>query len=324
VQAVPVAESARLPFARVRWPIRIALGLLTLVTGLVILLLASSYLFNLATDGEGTPVTELWHGRFVTADGVLTAYREWGSHGSPIVLVGGFLEPSFVWRDVGPRLARAGHRVYALDLDGFGYSKRRGPWTLKEWADQTEGFMRALWIHRPAVVGHSLGAAVAIELARRGLAARTVLVDGDALTTGGPPRFVSDLLARSPLVTSALRLSVDWDWPASLVIANAYGPNHPKIDHTEVEDWTDQLRADGADHAINRIVAHGIQGFSRAQLQAVRTDATVVWGSEDSVDSVSAGRQTAGDLHARFVLVPGAGHLALLTDPAAVARAIGG
>ena len=119
---------------------------------------------------------------------MLTAYRSWGRRGSPIVLVGGFLEPSFVWEDVGPLLARAGHRVYALDLDGFGYSERRGPWTLGEWADQVQGFMRALGISRPVVVGHSLGAAVAVEVARRGVASRAVLVDGDALDSGGPPR----------------------------------------------------------------------------------------------------------------------------------------
>ncbi len=298
------------------------LGLLVLAAGVFALLLASSYLFNLATDGEGKPVTELWHGRFVTADGVLTAYREWGSHGSPILLIGGFLEPSFVWDEVGPRLARAGHRVYALDLDGFGYTQRHGPWTLQEWADQSQGFMRALGIEKPVVVGHSLGAAVAVELVRRGLASRTVLLDGDALETGGPPAVVRSLLAASPFVTSALRLSMDWDWPVTLILENAYGPTHPKLDHATVAPWTDQFRADGADNAIAQIVRHGIQGFTRSQLQAVRTRATVVWGSEDAVDSVSLGKQTASDLHARFVLIPGAGHLTLLTDPAAVARAI--
>lgn len=305
-----------------KWLLRIVLGLLTLAVSLAIMLLAASYLFNLATNGEGKPVTELWHGKFVTADGVLTAYREWGSHGSPIVLIGGFIEPSFVWDEVGPRLAQAGHRVYALDLDGFGYSARRGPWTLSEWADQTEDFMKVLGIKLPVVVGHSLGAAVAIELVRRGLVSRTVLVDGDALNTGSPPGFVRAILARSPFVATALRLSLVWDWPAKLVMANAYGSKHPKFDHALVAEWTGQFRADGADHAIAEMIKHGVQGFTRAQLQAVRVEATVVWGSKDAVDPVSAGRQTARDLHARFVLIPGAGHLGLLTDPAAVASAI--
>jgi len=297
-------------------------GLGVLVVSLLVLVLASSYVFNLATNGESRPVTALWHGRFVEADGVLTAYRQWGSSGSPILLVGGFLEPSFVWDAVGPLLARAGHRVYAFDLDGFGYSARRGPWTLEEWADQAGGFMRALDIHHPIVVGHSLGAAVAVELARRGGVARVVLVDGDALRTGGPPHFLGTLLSHSPLVTSALRLSMDWDWPVSEILANAYGPVHPTLDHALIARWTDQFRSDGADNALSAIVGNGIQGFSRSQLQALHIHATVVWGSRDGVDAESAGRQTASDLGARFVLVPGAGHLSLLSDPQAVARAI--
>lgn len=307
---------------RVRWLLRILVGLLTLVASVVVVALVGSYIFNLSTNGQGRPVTELWHGRFVEADGVLTAYRAWGSHGSPIVLVGGFLEPSFIWDDVGPLLARAGHRVYALDLDGFGYSERRGPFTLAEWADQVQGFMHVLHIDDPVIVGHSLGAAVAVEVARRGSATRAVLLDGDALTSGGPPAFVRSFLSHSPLVTSALRLSLDWDWPVEEILANAYGPHHPRLNHALVARWTDQFRAADADQALNVIVSHGIQGFSRRALQALRIHATVVWGSADSVDSPGAGRQTAHDLHARFVLVPGGGHLALLTSPALVASAI--
>lgn len=111
-----------------RLVLKLVAALVALVVWLVVLTTVGSFVFNIATAGEGKPVTELWHGRFVNADGVKTAYREWGSHGSPIVLIGGFVEPSFVWNEVAPLLARD-HRVYALDLDGFGYSARRGPWT---------------------------------------------------------------------------------------------------------------------------------------------------------------------------------------------------
>jgi pimeloyl-ACP methyl ester carboxylesterase len=40
------------------------------------------------------------------------------------------------------------------------------------------------------------------------------------------------------------------------------------------------------------------------------------------VDPLSPGRETAADLHARLVVIKGAGHLSILTHPAAVARAI--
>ena len=301
--------------------LRVAAGLGLLLVSLLAVLTIASISFNLATSAGNKPVRSLWAGRFVKADGVLTAYRTWGSHGTPVVLVGGFVEPSFVWNKVAPILART-HRVYALDLDGFGYSKRRGPWTLSEWGDQVQGFMRSLSIERPIVVGHSLGAAVALELARRGGVSRVVLLDGDALGSGGPPPFLRTLLAHTPFVTSALRLVTRWDWPVRQALANAYGPHHPKIDHALASRWTRPFQAKGADHALETMARRQLPGLSRSTVQALDARATVVWGAEDSVDSLRSGRQTAADLHARFVLIPGAGHLSLLTAPAAVARAI--
>lgn len=304
-----------------RLVLKLLAALVALVVWLVVLMTIGSFVFNLATAGEGKPVTELWHGRFVQADGVLTAYREWGSHGSPIVLIGGFVEPSFVWNDVGPLLAR-NHRVYALDLDGFGYSARRGPWTLKEWGDQVQDFMRVLHITQPVVVGHSLGAAVAVTVAQRGLASRIVLLDGDALSTGGAPSLVRDVFAHTPYVTSGLRLATRWNWPAKKLLLRAYGPDHPPVTDAMIDRWTRPFDADGADHAIATMADRPLAGLPRAALQALHVKATVVWGTHDEVDPRSAGEQTARDLRAPFVTIPGAGHLTMLSNPAAVASAI--
>ena len=300
---------------------RILRGIVVVIVGLLATLTIASFVFNAVTSGAGKPVRTLWPGRFVEAGGVLTAFQQWGSRGSPVVLIGGFVEPSFVWNDVAPLLAR-GHRVYALDLDGFGFTERHGPWTLAEWGDQVQSFMRTLDISRPIVVGHSLGAAVAVELARRGLASRVVLLDGDALNSGGAPWFVPDILVHTPFITSALRLATRWDWPVEQVLANAYGPGHPPIDHALVKRWTKQLQAKGAEHALETMAGRTIPGFPRAALQQLHIRATVVWGDRDDVDDLKHGRQTAHDLHARFVLIRTAGHLSMLTRPQAVARAI--
>ncbi len=68
---------------------------------------------------------------------------------------------------------------------------------------------------------------------------------------------------------------------------------------------------------------NGLAGFTRPELQKLKVKARVVWGAEDTVDSPAAGRTTARDLRAPFVEIPGAGHLSMLTAPAAVAAGIG-
>jgi pimeloyl-ACP methyl ester carboxylesterase len=297
---------------------RILRWFLTAVVALIVLVTVASVVFNAVTSDADVPVTALWHGPFVRTDGFLTAYRRWGTHGTPIVLVGGFFEPSFVWDRVGPLLGRT-HRVYALDLDGFGYTERRGPWTLQEWGDQLTAFERALRLRQPIVVGHSLGAAVAVEAARRGLASRIVLLDGDALRSGGPPGWVRSVVLHTPFFTTAYRLATRWSWPVHRALSNAYG-SHPQT--IPVSRWTKQLRAQGARDAVRGLLSHGIAGVTRAELRATRAQATVIWGAEDEVDSREAGLGTAHDLHARFIVIPGAPHLSMLVAPRAVAAAI--
>jgi pimeloyl-ACP methyl ester carboxylesterase len=296
---------------------RIALVLVGLLVGLLAVLTLASVAYNLATSDPNVPVTKLWHGPFAGG----TAYRQWGSHGPAVILLGGFLEPSFVWGGVGTLLGRD-HRVYALDLDGFGYTVRHGPYTLAHWADQVQAFDRRLGLRRPVVVGHSLGAAVAVELARRGAASKAVLLDGDAVAEGGPPSLVRDVLVHTPFFTTLYRLATNADWVVRRVLKNAYGPLHPPLGAALVDRWTDQFRAKGARQALQGIAKAGIAGFSRSALASTHVRALVLWGARDGVDSASAGRETARDLHARFVLLPGAGHLSMTESPAAIVRSL--
>jgi pimeloyl-ACP methyl ester carboxylesterase len=294
----------------------ILLVIVGFIVGVAVVATLGSVTYNLATSDPNVPVQKLWHGKFVRTDGYLTAYREWGTGAQQqqIVLIGGFLEPTFVWDQVAPLLARGFH-VYALDLDGFGYTQRHGPWTLAHWGDQVQAFMRAEGIKRPIVVGHSLGAAVAVELARRHLASGIVLVDGDALRTGGPPQIVRTALVHSPFFTTIYRFLLRSPWAVKRLLHQAYGTYHPALDNLEVKRWTNPFRAAGARQALQGIAKNGIAGFTRPQLRKVVVPALVVWGANDKVDSISAGRATAQDLHARFVSVPRAGHLSMFTSP---------
>ena len=147
---------------------------------------AFSLIYNAATAGRARVPAGLTYVR--TAD-LTTRYRVWGSGGSPIVLVHGAAESADTWETLAEALARD-HRVYALDLDGSGYTSRRAPYTVEHQTRQLLAFLDALRIDRPVLVAHSAGAAVAAEAVLREprRAGGLLFLDGDALAGGaGPP-----------------------------------------------------------------------------------------------------------------------------------------
>jgi pimeloyl-ACP methyl ester carboxylesterase len=298
---------------------RMGIGVLAIALGVT----GCSAAYDAATSPHEHPARSLApSGRFVEAGGVLTHYERFGTRGSPIVLVGGFLEPSEVWDGVARTLARH-HRVLAMDLAGFGYSERSGHYRLADWQRQLDAFMRALGLSRALLAGHSLGAGVvaAEALAHPARASGIVLVDGDALAGGGGPGFLRDLIV-DPYRTSAFRIVLGWDWAMGEIIRRAYAPDPVHIDARELERWRRPLHVAGTEAALARMLSNGIQGLQLGDLARVRAPSTVVFGQDDSSVPVTSGRRVASVLHAPITIIPHAGHLALISHPGAVAAVI--
>lgn len=278
--------------------------------------------YNAATAARIEPATELYSGPFAPVDGKLVAYRRWGRSGTPIVLLGGFVEPTNVWQSVGRRLA-ATHRVFALDLPPFGYTQRKGPYTLPSWIALVHDFDAHFGLRRPVIVGHSLGAAVAVGEALdhpRELGG-IVLLDGDAIAAGGAPSWLTELLV-GPWFTSLYRIATGADWIFRRALRDAYGPHHPPLTHPVLAPWERPFRVDGTLDAFRSMARYGIQGYHLGDLRRVRARSVVVWGQHDTVDSVAAGRASARALRAQFRILPGAGHLSMLGAPTALSGAL--
>jgi pimeloyl-ACP methyl ester carboxylesterase len=299
------------------WGKRLALAVLALIVAITV---AAAIYDGVTTGGKSRHA--LYPGPWVHVDGRELAYRRWGTHGSPIVLIGGFIEPTDVWRRAAPLLART-HRVYALDLPPFGYSERKGPYLLSAWISEVEGFERALHIVRPTLVGHSLGAAVAVGAAlRQPRAVRSiVLLDGDALSGSGAPSWVASLVV-DPYYTALYRFVTGSDWIFRKGLNTAYGPGAPRFTGADLDRWQRPFQVEGTAAAFKQMIPHGIQGWTIADLVRVHVPTVVVWGAHDTTDGVTEGRASAKALRAPFVLLPRAGHLSMLGDPVGVANAV--
>ncbi len=110
------------------------------------------------------PVSDRYTGKKLTWNwrGYDIKYIAYGE-GPPIVLLHGFGASIGHWRKNIPVLAAAGHRVYALDLMGFGDSDKPDlSYTLEFWVKLVHDFWRE-HVQEPAVfVGNSIGALMAL------------------------------------------------------------------------------------------------------------------------------------------------------------------
>ena len=94
------------------------------------------------------------------------AYAEAGSPDAPpMVLLHGGGNDRTAWDQVLPAFAQT-HRVYALDLRGFGESGRPGAYSFELMRDDVLGFLDALGLDRIVLIGHSMGGTVAWLLAQ--------------------------------------------------------------------------------------------------------------------------------------------------------------
>lgn len=249
-------------------------------------------------------------------------YETWGTSGTPIVLVPGFLESSTVWSAVGPLLGR-NHIVYALDLPGHGYTRYSGAMLLRDQAELVHGFIRALRLDRPTLIGHSLGAAVVGDVAlRHPQDVRTVIfAGGDGLKMNLGPRWLRSLVLNSPHLTTVLRIGSRWTAADRWFIRQTCGPRCPTPSTALTKQWVRPLHQRSGEDALRKLMINADYGLAPAQISAISVPAAIIWGSRDH--SGGSFDKTVVNLHRPPThIIDDAGHLAMLAAPEAFAQAV--
>jgi N-formylmaleamate deformylase len=128
------------------------------------------------------------YGKHVRANGIRQHYLRYGGAGPVVVIVPGIVSPAALWDHVGRWLGQT-HDCYILDVRGRGLSES-GPhlnYGVDACADDVLAFVQALDLGPHVVVGHSMGARIALRALRKPghSAQRVVLLDPP---TSGPGR----------------------------------------------------------------------------------------------------------------------------------------
>lgn len=243
--------------------------------------------------------------------------------GETVVLIHGIGHRRQAWEPVFDQLAER-YDVIRLDLAGFGESPaypRGTPYNMDNaCADLTANF--AAWgVTRPHVVGNSLGGAISLELAARGLVASATVLS--------PAGFFGRVARLWPLIMLSL-MKLASQAPDRLLRWSSRGRTgrmvagyllyvHPE--RTTFEGAYGDARAMKRAPGFYRTILAGVS--YRLDASALTVPTTVAWGTKDRLLPYRQARTARRRLpHAHHVPLPDCGHVPMIDNPRLIIEVI--
>ena len=239
----------------------------------------------------------------VDVQGQSIQYLAHGEGGVPIVLVHGFGGDINLWMFNQPVLAED-RAVYAVDLPGHGGStKDVGDGSIAHLAAMTMGTIEALGLETCHIVGHSMGGAVAMQIA-----------------LDNTERFASMTL----IAPAGLGPEINGDYITSYIAAERRKEMKPVVSQLfadqslvtrqMVEDVLRAKRIDGIKAALTTIAAAQFDGDRQlvelaTQARELDLPKQVIWGAEDQIIPTSHANKLSG---ANVTILNGAGHMPMM------------
>jgi pimeloyl-ACP methyl ester carboxylesterase len=244
-------------------------------------------------------------------DGINIAFVRQGT-GIPLILIHGYPLDHSIWDPVAALLENDFEMIMP-DLRGFGNSEpMEADRSMLAYASDIAGLLERLRLRKVHMVGHSMGGYVALAFARAfseriagfGLVASQVLADTPERKEA---RYAT---AREVLATGV----------ATVVEAMTPKLSSDKDTQSFVRDLMSRQQAAGLACALQAMAE---RADSTEILTNLRCPVVIVHGQADALIPVEQGRAMRTALpSAHYVELEAAGHMPMLEDPAAVAKAL--
>lgn len=220
----------------------------------------------------------------------LVHYEAFG-RGIPILFLHGWLGSWRYWMQSMESLA-VEHRVYALDLWGFGDSdKTETRFTMEHYEAMLEAFIDELGIIEPVIVGHSLGAGIAVDYASRHADKVKKVV---AVSLPLDPKTIDRRLA---------------NFSHDSVLAKVFRWKPIPVKEVEQE----------AARAAEKVISRSLESFSQMnvieKVLNLNCSVLLVYGEKDDVVDPTPVRELDGGLaHVKYISLSGSRHFPMLDE----------
>jgi 3-oxoadipate enol-lactonase len=242
-------------------------------------------------------------------------YCEVDGSGEPVLLIMGLGMAATAWWRTIPVLAKR-FRVISFDNRGSGRSDcPKGPYTLKQLAEDALAVLDAAGEESAHVYGMSLGGMIAQQLALHHPERVRKLVLG-ASTPGGMQHELPDKTTLTFFERRADMSAEEGVWAS---IPYNYGAATRERNAGRIgEDVVQRLRFPPPSDGYKAQLAAAWRYDATTRLHALRMPTLVLHGSEDRMIPVSNGRRLAEAIPgAQLEILEGAGHLFMTDDPEA-------
>lgn len=250
----------------------------------------------------------------VTISGAKLFYRDEGE-GDVLLLIHAFPLNSTMWdAQINAFAARA--RVIAPDLPGFGQSiLGSGDKSLDRYADTLAALLDHLGVARATVVGLSMGGYVAFALLRRHAERVAGLVLADTKAGADSEEAMAKRAENAQIV-----LEHGQDALAKWVLPTLLSPDAPA---ETIEHVRGMVRANSREGIAAALRAMAARPDSASMLTSIQVPTAVIVGERDTVTPPDEARKlNQGIGGSTLTVIPGAGHLSNIEQPAAFNAAV--